>query len=218
VQRGVTWAVPAGDHTPPACDHTPTWLGEPLPGVIIVGATDRNDAFVTGGGHGPCVDIFAPGLAVASLAPVRGATGAAAAFTAGVIAQYLDVASTWTPAALEQHLTEQATAGAVSGLPDDSPNLLLHSAWWGPVLNLTCGSIVTTPTLGRFGCDAVDLNGRSTGHRWRRGNEPRAAWNDRSGIAGTCALGQIYSFRVEATRYGHVDAASFAGLPCRLAR
>jgi hypothetical protein len=216
MDSGVTWVVPAGDTPRAACDHTPAWLGDSRDGVITVGATDQNDASVAGGGYGPCVDIFAPGLGVPSLVPVGGPTAAAAAFTAGVIAQYLDVASTWTPAALEQHLKEQATAGVVRGLKPDSPNLLLHSAWWGPVLRLTCASIATTPTWGRFRCDATDLNGPSTGHRWRRDNEHRAGGDDQPSITGTCAVGRLYSFQVGASRYGHADVASFTGMPCRL--
>jgi hypothetical protein len=218
MDSGVTWVVPAGDTPRAACEHTPAWLGDGLDGVVTVGATDRDDASAAAGGYGPCVDVFAPGLGVDSPAPVGGPTAAAAAFTAGVVAQYLDVASTWPPAALEQHLKEQATAGVVTGLTRDSPNLLLHSAWWGPVLTLTCASIATTSAWGRFRCAATDLNGPSRGHRWRRDNDAWARGDDGSSITGTCAVGRRYAVRVEATRYGHTDVASFAGMPCRLAR
>jgi hypothetical protein len=219
VKRGVTWVLAAGDDTPyPACDHTPSWLGSADDGVITVGAVDVNDAFVPGTAWGPCVDIFAPGLDVAAPAPVEEATAAAAAYTAGVIAQYLEPGPDWDPGRLERWLKSQATVGALSGLPAGSPNLLLHSAWWGPVLRLLCENTSTTSTRGRFSCEVSDLNGASSGYQWYKDGQHRAVWDGLTEVTGSCTIGAAHTFQVEATRSGHRAVARFGGFTCQVAQ
>src|SRR6185295_8403416 len=96
VAAGITWVVPAGDDTQPACSHTPSSLGSGTDGLITVGATDSSDAFVATTSGGPCVDLYAPGQGVDSLYgslafPLTGPTRPATAYTAGVVAQYLQI-------------------------------------------------------------------------------------------------------------------------------
>jgi hypothetical protein len=221
VAAGVTWVVPCCDYTTnPACDYGPAHLGDALDGVITVGATNSNDAYV--GGGGPCIDIYGPGLNVPSLTPVAGATRVAAAFTAGVIAQYQEPAPNWTPAELENWLKSQATSGVVTGRPANSPNLLLHSAWWGPVLRLTCENKGTSEGNENFECVAVQLNGAFDTIEWQIDPpgppfllEDRPALNNQDTVTDTCDPPDTFRFRVKMTRFNHSEVKTFS-LTCAL--
>jgi hypothetical protein len=223
VAAGVTWTVPAGESAHPACDHTPSWLGDPVDGVITVGATDSSDRYVLGTGWGPCVDIFAPGLGVDSPTALTVTTPVAAALTAGVIAQYLEPAPNWTPAQLEAHLKAQATTGKVTRRPTNTPDLLLHSAWWGPVLRVTCDNNGTSDTeIGGFTCWTGSLNGPVTGQVWEQYVGSPPAWqhqpsaNGSSFLVGTCAYGSWIKARVTASRNGHSQTGTSPSLKCAL--
>jgi hypothetical protein len=213
VAAGVTWVVPAGDGGTTACDYTPSWLGGGLNGLITVGSIDINDGFVSGTNGGNCLDLFAPGKDVDSPSTsLYGGTSVAAAYTAGVVAQLREAApASATPADLElTSLKTNATSGRISGLPTGSPNLLLHSAWWGPVVWLNCENMGATPVSGRGGvaCDEGELNGPATSQRWRRNNVAQPAWDDESGILDTCQIGTSNLYRVEVVRNGLTDSTS----------
>jgi subtilisin family serine protease len=109
-----------------------------IEGVITVGASDRYDARWTsssaGSSYGSNLELFAPGKSirvatVSSNTAMDSATGTsfAAPFVAGVVAQYLQVNPTATPAQVFSWVVSSATTGVLSNIGGFSPNRLLYS-------------------------------------------------------------------------------------------
>jgi subtilisin family serine protease len=104
---------------------------------IVVGATTQTDQRWSdgdlGSNHGPCVDVFAPGADIPSLASTNGCDGReiqsgtsqAAAHVAGIAALMLHAAP-GAPAQIKQNILNSAWAGALGDIKE-SKNLLAHS-------------------------------------------------------------------------------------------
>jgi cerevisin len=129
VKNGVHFAVAAGNDNEDACDYSPAGAKGP----ITVGATTNRDAMAFFSNHGPCVDIFAPGMDITSTwIGSRGAintisgTSMASPHVAGVLALYLSEKD-YTPAELKTVLVEHANMGLLENLPDRTENCLLSS-------------------------------------------------------------------------------------------
>ncbi len=135
VDEGITVVASAGNAGEDACNYYPAGF----PGVITVGASDRDDSrFVTDGFEsniGSCVDLFAPGVDVeiagswADSAMTTGSgTTQAAPHVTGAAAIYLGAHPNATPAEVTQAILSQATPDVLSNIGQDSPNLLLFTS------------------------------------------------------------------------------------------
>ncbi|NHA01717.1 S8 family peptidase [Nocardioides sp. W3-2-3] len=113
---GVSVVVAAGNDNADACASSPGRV----PGVLTVGASDRNDARASFSNIGSCVDLFAPGVGIASTwndgrAKVLSGTSMAAPHVAGAVALYLQSHPSASPATVHAAIVGSATPGRVSG-------------------------------------------------------------------------------------------------------
>ncbi|PHH71777.1 hypothetical protein CDD82_6337 [Ophiocordyceps australis] len=140
VKAGVHFAVAAGNDNRDACDYSPAGASEPL----TVGATALDDSRAYFSNYGRCTDIFAPGLSIQStwigskhaVNTISG-TSMASPHVCGLLAYYLSLqpssdseyaVAPMTPKQLKDNLISVSTKGALSGIPEDTPNKL---AWNG---------------------------------------------------------------------------------------
>ena len=126
VAAGWFYAVGAGDGNVDACANA-------VPTALTVGATTSADERASFSAFGSCIDVFAPGAAIA--APVDGstigtgsATRYAAAHAAGVAAMLMQADPDATPADIRALIMSSATTGALGNLGTGSADRLLYVA------------------------------------------------------------------------------------------
>lgn len=128
IQSGVTVVVAAGNNADDACNYSPARVRD----AITVAATDWNDARASFSNHGSCVDLFAPGQSITSVAMdgsnarTLSGTSMAAPHVTGAVAQWLEATPGLTPAQVTERLLAAATQSVASD-PFGSPNLLLFA-------------------------------------------------------------------------------------------
>ncbi|KAJ1558912.1 subtilisin-like serine protease [Cladochytrium tenue] len=138
IAAGVQFAVAAGNSAGDACKLSPARVRE----AVTVAASDSGDALASFSERGTCVDIVAPGVGINSAwrngrnLTISG-TSMASPHACGVLALALSAASAsssaefpanaTTPAGLKDLVLNLATRGRVTGLPADTPNLLLFA-------------------------------------------------------------------------------------------
>ncbi|WP_157246112.1 S8 family peptidase [Nonomuraea typhae] len=125
-RAGVLVVAAAGNSGESACSLSPARR------AFAVAATDDEDRRASFSGHGPCVDLYAPGVDVLSAWPdertrKKSGTSLAAPHVAGVAALYLESHRDSSPSSLASWLKSTATRGAIRQNPTRTPNLLLHA-------------------------------------------------------------------------------------------
>ena len=130
IADGITFVVSAGNSNVDACTMSPA--GEP--GAITVGATDSSDARWSSSNVGPCVDVFAPGVAIVSAghtgdsaSRVLTGTSAASPHVAGVAALALGRNPTSTPSEVAALIVSTASKNAVVNPGIGSANRLIYA-------------------------------------------------------------------------------------------
>ena len=131
IRAGVTYVVAAGNWNSDAAAYSPAGVVE----AITIGATNQNDYRAEFSNYGPTLDLFAPGVGIASawigagdltIATASG-TSMAAPHVSGVVAQYLQSNRSASPATVRSALVGNSTVGVIRNPGQESPNRLLFT-------------------------------------------------------------------------------------------
>jgi subtilisin family serine protease len=127
IAAGVSASVAAGNSTQDACVFSPARVEE----ALTVGATDTTDARASFSNFGPCLDVFAPGVAITSAfytsstaTKTWSGTSMAAPHVAGVAALYLESHPAAAPAEVADSIRSYATKAVVQNAWSTAANLV----------------------------------------------------------------------------------------------
>lgn len=146
IAKGINVVVAAGNSSADACNYSPARVLD----AITVGATTSSDARASYSNFGSCLDLFAPGTSITST--WLGATGTqtisgtsmASPHVAGVVARFISLNPTLTPAQVAQSIRTSATRDLIQSAGSTSPNLIIYSEI---VPNLSAPVTDTSPTF-----------------------------------------------------------------------
>jgi hypothetical protein len=129
IQAGITVVVAAGNEATDACSMSPAGLRP----AITVGATDSGDEVVGFSNQGPCVDLFAPGVAIRSTSmssdtafETMSGTSMATPHVTGAVAVLLSQQPSLTPAEVSDAIISAGTAPVKNRKPFTT-DVLLYS-------------------------------------------------------------------------------------------
>jgi subtilisin family serine protease len=144
---GVTAVVAAGNSAADACNSSPARV----PDALTVAATDSADRQASFSNFGSCVDLYAPGVGIASAgiasttaAASMSGTSMATPHVAGAAAAVLSRSPGLAPAAVASQLVAGSTLGTVTASGAGTPNRLLYS---DPSAGVVTAPITTAPTV-----------------------------------------------------------------------
>jgi len=160
IASGVTYAIAAGNWNDDACNYSPART----PAAITVGASDSSDARASFSNYRACVDLFAPGVGIASAwwrsdtdTNVISGTSMATPHAAGAAALYLGLHPDAPPAEVAGALVDEATQGVVSAAGAGSPNRLLFTGQIGSGDVAPPTVSITSPAEGSTAGGIVDI-------------------------------------------------------------
>ena len=132
VASDVLFAVAAGNNNTDACQTSPARTEE----ALTIGATTNADLRASFSNYGVCLDLFAPGVSIASAyaasdtsTATMSGTSMASPHVAGAAALYLSAHPTASVLEVTQEIQENATAGKVGSAGTNSPNRLLYTGF-----------------------------------------------------------------------------------------
>jgi subtilisin family serine protease len=119
--------VPSGNSNANACNYSPAGAL----GATTVSASDQNDVSAPFSNHGPCVDLYAPGVSITTVglgkAPVvLSGTSLAAPHVAGVGALVLATYG-GSSSSVRNWILSNATPGVVINVPPNTANRLVYT-------------------------------------------------------------------------------------------
>jgi subtilisin family serine protease len=142
IARGITYVVSAGNSRTDAARVSPARVAE----AITVGASRDTDTLTTFSNYGATVDLFAPGQDVLSAwignpaaTANKSGTSMSAPHVTGAVAALLEERPESTPAEVVVRLLDNATSGALLGVPPATANRLLFAP-------RVCATTTTTTT------------------------------------------------------------------------
>ena len=144
---GVTAVVAAGNSAADACNSSPARV----PDALKVAAAESADRQASFSNFGTCVDLYAPGVGIASAgiasttaAASMSGTSMATPHVAGAAAAVLSRSPGLAPAAVASQLVSASTPGAVTASGAGTPNRLLYS---DPAAGVVTAPVTTAPTV-----------------------------------------------------------------------
>ncbi len=188
IASGVTLVIAAGNQNSDSCGFSPGRV----PAAITVGATNQSDTKWSQSAYGPCVDVFAPGVAIKSAfyrsstdSYILDGTSMAAPHVAGAIARYLNIYPDTTPAQMSSVLTGAATPNVVASAGTGSPNRLLYIpelAGNAPTINSFLCPDYANSGGGTYFCSLTYNSATPATVTWPNGSNGNA-------YSGTCRAG-----------------------------
>jgi len=174
VSAGVTVVVAAGNSNADACGFSPAYV----PNAVTVGSSDSNDARSYFSCYGTCVDIWAPGSSVLSLAHTSdtgtatlSGTSMACPHVSGAAALVLGEDNSKSPQKVISDLLDEATRDALTGLRAGDTNRLLYvGAGGAPTPVPTPAPPPGSWTVSGTGCTLSGNCVQSNGHPGNYGN------------------------------------------------
>lgn len=126
--RGVFTSVAAGNDAADACNYSPARAAR----VFTIGATTISDGYAPYSNRGPCVQLLAPGSDIVSARLGGGSVALSgtpmAPHVTGVAALFKQTFGDRSQGEIQNWFWSNATQNRVSGVPANTPNLLLFSA------------------------------------------------------------------------------------------
>jgi len=126
----VTTVAAAGNNNGDTCQFSPASAST----AIAVGATDNNDNKASFSNHGPCMNLFAPGVSITSTwignpnadNTISG-TSMASPHVCGVVTKYLAGRPSDAPAVVKAWILDSASGNLVKNVPERTANALLNN-------------------------------------------------------------------------------------------